>query len=179
MAPVLGLYSGHVTAGRARRSTPHCITAYRMQHTPATIRSPLPGWLVQPEAKIRRLAQTQLLCLSSPVGSSDRKQRFVSDRNLLHPPHKAAGGVGESVGERLLAANLWLPWHEATRGRGRRTMHAGSAALRARTTVITECEQVTLPSGNNPSSTSVHQLVRGESRIASIAWGSCRASRTA
>ena len=44
---------------RSWRSTPHCIPAYRMQTTPATIRSPLPGWLVQPEAKIRRLAQTQ------------------------------------------------------------------------------------------------------------------------
>jgi len=79
----------------------------------------------------------------SPVGSSNRKQRFVSDRNLLHPPHKAAGVVGGSAGERLLAANLWLPWHEATRGRGRRTMHAGSAAMKSRTNrcteVISEC----------------------------------------
>jgi len=29
-------YSGHVTAGRSRRSTPHRLPAYRMQHTSAT-----------------------------------------------------------------------------------------------------------------------------------------------
>jgi|GEM_PF-2110415 len=92
---------------------------------------------------------------SSPVGSSDRKQRFLSDRKLLHPPHKAAGVVGGSAGERLLAANLWLPWHEATRGRGTRTMHAGSAALRARTSAVTGPPKKRSPLANRPFGGSV------------------------
>ena len=65
-----------------------------MQHPPATIRSPLPGWLVRPEAKVRQRPETASPTAQGGGGRRRIRWRAATSCESLAPVARGHEGPG-------------------------------------------------------------------------------------